>query len=321
MIILHREEWPLLREALPGLAVLDSDPPRAVASLKLPRPDALHFSLHSGQAPELPVGAALLLRPGAARPKGARCIEVDSPKHALAQVLWALRRAREGSLRQDPAGFWRGEEVSIGSGCRIAPGAVLESGVELGEGCQVEAGALLRSGVRVGPRCHVHPGAQLGVDGYGYAWPAGGGRALQLPHMGGLVLGEEVTVGPGSTLCAGTIDPTEIGDGVKIDGQVYVGHNARIGSGTMICAQSVIGGSDVLGRDIWVGPGCVLKHKISVGDKATLGIGSVVMKPVEPGCTVMGDTASEVRSRLRREARLDALLRQEEGEVGDAVES
>lgn len=307
MIVLTAGDIAALASRFGWFAALDPKP-AALASLRQPQPDALHFFDAKGKKPPaLPAGASLLLRPGSVCPKDVRAIEIAEPKVAFAGLTHALRDARRvDDIALTRSGAFVSASAAIGPGCLIEAGAYVGPGVTLGPDSLVEAGAVLRPGVSIGARCRVLANAVVGSDGFGHAFPP---QAWPEPiaHLGGVVIGDDVDIGPGAFVSAGTIDPTTIGEGTKIDGHAYIGHNAQIGAGVMVCAHAVVGGSAVVSDGVWLNPGALIRTKVRIGDRATVGMGAVVMKSVAAGTTVMGDTASEIRERLRRQVALERL--------------
>jgi UDP-3-O-[3-hydroxymyristoyl] glucosamine N-acyltransferase len=98
----------------------------------------------------------------------------------------------------------------------------------------------------IGARSIVHSGAVLGADGFGFAPEAG--QWIKIPQIGRVVLGEDVEIGANTTIDRGAMADTVIEDGVKIDNQVQVGHNCRIGAHTAIAGCVGIAGSCVIGK-------------------------------------------------------------------------
>jgi len=110
----------------------------------------------------------------------------------------------------------------------------------------------LYHGVRVGARCMIHSGAVIGADGFGFA-PDAKGHLQPIAQIGGVRLGDDVSVGSCTTIDRGTIEDTVVGDGVKIDNQVQIGHNCQIGDHTVICGCVGMVGSTVVGRNCMIG--------------------------------------------------------------------
>ena len=112
--------------------------------------------------------------------------------------------------------------------------------------------------------------------------------------MGGVIIEENVDIGPQVNISSGQLDPTIISKGVKLDGQVYIGHNAFIGINTFICAKSTVGGSSYVGKNVWIYPNCLIANKIKIGDCAKIGAGSIVLENVRAKNTVVSYKAENI---------------------------
>jgi len=177
---------------------------------------------------------------------------------------------------------------------------------EIGEGCQIGAGVVIAPRVRIGARVVVAPGAVIGAAGFGFAnGPRGATRLI--PHLGGVVIEDDVHIGALCTIAAGTIAPTVLRRGVKLDAQVHVGHNCDIGEGTLIAAQSGLAGSVTVGREVLVGGQVGIADHLSIGDFARIAAKSGVIGDVAPKTTVAGYPAVERQRWLRGLAELYKL--------------
>ncbi len=184
-------------------------------------------------AAECPVAALVSPRPYAAYARIAQAL------HPAAMVTGGRSPgALVAPTAQVAASAWIGPNAVIGDGavigerCSIGPNSVLEEGVRLGDDCRLQAGVMLCRGVVAGARCRFKAGAVVGSDGFGFAPDVDG--YVKVPHIGGVILGDDVEVGANTTIDRGTIGDTVIADGVKLDNQVQVGHNCRIGAHTVI---------------------------------------------------------------------------------------
>ena len=131
------------------------------------------------------------------------------------------------------------------------------------------------------------------IGGAGFGWY--GSPPKRFPHIAGVRIGKHVEIGSHVTIDRGALSDTIIGDHVKIDNGVHVGHNAVIGDRSILTAHCVIGGSATLGKGVYVGLGALIKNKVTVGDKAVIGMGAVVVKDVPAGVTVVGNPAKELK--------------------------
>jgi UDP-3-O-[3-hydroxymyristoyl] glucosamine N-acyltransferase len=168
----------------------------------------------------------------------------------------------------------------------------------IGEGCRIGRGVVLMPRVRLGARVTIGAGAVIGDAGFGFAQgPKGAMRAI--PHLGGVVIEDDAHIGALCTVAAGTLSPTTIKRGAKLDAQVHVAHNCEIGEGTIIAAQSGIAGSVVIGRGVLMGGQVGVADHIAIGDGARIAAKSGVIGDVAAGSTVAGYPAVERHRWLR----------------------
>jgi len=163
-----------------------------------------------------------------------------------------------------------GTRCVIGARVEIGANAVIGAACNLADDVRVLPNATLYHRVRIGARSVVHSGAVIGADGFGFA-PDERGRQLEIAQIGGVVIGCDVSIGAATTIDRGAIDDTTIGDGVKIDNQVQIGHNTIVGDHTVICGCVGIVGSTRIGRH------CVLAGGVGVGGDGPIEIADRVV--------------------------------------------
>jgi UDP-3-O-[3-hydroxymyristoyl] glucosamine N-acyltransferase len=158
---------------------------------------------------------------------------------------------------------------------------------ELGKGCEVHPTAILEPRTILGKNVHIGPYAVIGRPGFGFVrGPDGAMHALV--HAGGVVLEDDVFVGSHVTIDAGTLEPTFVRRGVKIDSHVHIGHNCDIGAGTVIAAQCGLAGSVVVGRNVLMGGQAGIADHVRIGDGARIAAKSGVIGDVAEKLTVAG---------------------------------
>jgi UDP-3-O-[3-hydroxymyristoyl] glucosamine N-acyltransferase len=190
------------------------------------------------------------------------------------------------------------ETATIGPLCSIA------ERVEIGPGSVLHAGVHLYRGVRLGARVTVHSGTVIGATGFGYERDEQGG--LQpIPHVGGVLIEDDVEIGANTAIDRGSIEDTVICRGARIDNLVHIAHNVTVGAGAAVIAHAMIGGSVRLGERAWIAPAACLRDGIEVGEDAVIGLGAVVTRDVPAAATVLGNPARE----REESARLNAALR------------
>jgi UDP-3-O-[3-hydroxymyristoyl] glucosamine N-acyltransferase len=215
------------------------------------------------------------------------------------------------SCRIEP-GAVIGANATIGARVWIGANAVVGAGSEVGEDTRVMAAAVLCDGVRVGRRCLIHSGAVIGADGFGIA-RGHGGAWTKVPQLGSVVLGDDVEVGANTTIDRGAIEDTVIGDGVKLDNQIQVGHNVVIGSHTAIAGLTGISGSTHIGARCIIGGDVGIAGHLRVADDVVITGGAKITHSIRAagviGGTIPADEARRWRKNAVRFGQLDELAR------------
>jgi UDP-3-O-[3-hydroxymyristoyl] glucosamine N-acyltransferase len=173
--------------------------------------------------------------------------------------------------------------------------AIIESGVVIGAGSIIGPNVVIRKGTKIGENCIVQPGAILGEEGFGFEKDIDNSY-IKMHHLGGLQIGNDVQIGANSTVCRGTLSDTVIGNGVKIDNLVHIGHNCQMGNNVIVTACVELGGIKI-GDNVWIGPNSCIREKLYIEENAFIGLGSVVVKNVERNTIVAGNPAKFMRYR------------------------
>lgn len=220
-----------------------------------------------------------------------------------------------------------GARTRIGSNARIAAHTVIAQDVTIGDDALILEGVKIRTGVQIGDRLIAQPGAVVGADGFSFATPEksttenvretmssqseGQAQAWARIHsLGSVRVGDDVEIGANSTIDRGTVQDTTIGSGTKIDNLVQIGHNVVIGRDCLLCGQSGVAGSAVLGDRVVVGGAASIADHIKVGNDAVIAGKSGVASNVPEGRAMMGypamplDRNVEAYKALRRLPRL-----------------
>ncbi|MBI4544028.1 MAG: UDP-3-O-(3-hydroxymyristoyl)glucosamine N-acyltransferase [Gemmatimonadetes bacterium] len=297
-----------------------------VAPLDRAGPQQLSFLAHPRYLPHVPrarAGALLVSPTLAARaaPKGPRIV-VSDVHRALAALLPRLYPEPTAEPGVHPTAVLAAG-VAMGAAATIGPYAVIGTGARMGDRVRIGAHTVvgaqctladdvvlyphvtLYPRVRIGPRSILHSGVRVGVDGFGYVQIDGAHH--KIPQVGECVIGADVEIGANTTIDRGSIGATEIGDGVKIDNLVHIGHNVRVGEHSVIVAQVGIAGSTTVGRRVTLAGQAGLPGHVEVGDGATIAARAGVFGDVPAGAVYSGYPARPHKQALRAQAALFRL--------------
>jgi UDP-3-O-[3-hydroxymyristoyl] glucosamine N-acyltransferase len=198
--------------------------------------------------------------------------------------------------------------AEIGARCWISPYTFVGSGVVIGPECRIGAHASLSHAI-LGARVYVYPGARIGQEGFSFASTETG--FLTVPHLGRVVLEDDVEVGANTTVDRGSTGDTVIGAGSRLDNLVQIGHNVRLGRCCVIVAQVGIAGSTVLEDFVQVGGQAAMAGHLRIGKRARIGAQAGVISDVPPGATLVGSPAQPRQQFFRQVATLKRLARQQ----------
>lgn len=220
-----------------------------------------------------------------------------------------------------------GARARIGAGSVIGPHCVIGADVALGPGAFLREMVSIGARATIGARFIAQPGVRIGGDGFSFVTPEVSGvemaRAtlgdqgetkaqawLRIHSLGSVTIGDDVEIGANSTVDNGTIRDTFIGSGTKIDSLVQVGHNVRVGTDCLLCAQAGVAGSSEIGNNVVLGGQTGVGDNLIVGDRVIAAGGTKILSNVPEGRVMMGypavkmDAFTEAYKVIRRLPRL-----------------
>ncbi len=199
----------------------------------------------------------------------------------------------------------------IGANCSIGAGCFIGRGSKLGSDCNILPNVSIYHGVSIGERVRIHSGAVIGSDGFGFAPDQD--RWHKIEQLGGVTIEDDVEIGANTTIDRGALDDTLIEQGAKLDNQIQIAHNVRVGSNTVIAACTGISGSSSVGKNCMIGGGVGIAGHLTLTDNVHVtGMTLITHDIKEPGVYSSGTAVEPNKSWRKNVARfrqLDQLAR------------
>lgn len=215
------------------------------------------------------------------RLEGIGTIEVKNTHIAFAKMLDALHPAKQSSAGIHPTAAIH-PDAKLGNGCHIGPHACIGANTEIGDGGVIHPSVTIYPGTVIGRRAIIHAGVVIGADGFKYL-VGEKGRRIKVNHIGRVRIGDDVEIGANSCIDRAMLDETVIGDGVKIDNLVQIGHNCVIGDHTVIAAGCGIAGSVIIGKYVTIGGLAGIADHVTIADNTFIAGKTGVTGDIGPG--------------------------------------
>jgi len=257
--------------------------------------------------------AGVICAPGA-QVKGHNLIRTEATRVAFAQLLALFHPQTKPEPGIHPAAVVHesaviGSDVSIGA-CAVIdadarigddtvihPSAYIGARVSVGNGCVIYPMTCVLHNCVIGNRVILHSGVVIGADGFGYV--KDGERHRKIPQAGNVVIEDDVEIGANSAVDRATIGSTVIGSGTKIDNQVQVGHNVKVGKNCIICGQVGIAGSCVIGDSVTIAGQAGISDHITIGSNVIIGGSAGVITNVPDNSFYSGFPARPHREAMK----------------------
>ncbi len=195
-----------------------------------------------------------------------------------------------------------GKNVKIGKNCNIGHNTIIEKNVKIGDYCNIGCNVIIKNSI-IGNYTNILDGAVLGKKGFGF-FP-GKKTNIRYPHIGAVIIGNNVEIGCNNTIDRGSLSNTIIGDGTFLDNQVHIAHNVKIGKNCIITGQVGFAGSSSIGNRVMIGGQAGVSGHINIGDNVQIGGGSGVIQDIPSNTKVMGYPARNIRDFLKENKKND----------------
>jgi len=189
-----------------------------------------------------------------------------------------------------------GQNVKIGKSCLIGHNSIIESNVIIGNNCSIGSNVLIRNTI-IKDNVHILDGCVIGKKGFGF-FPHNI-KNLRYPHIGIVIINDNVEIGCGATIDRGSMSNTTIGKNTFLDNQIHIAHNNSIGDNCIIAGQVGFAGSSTLGNNIMIGGQAGISGHLKIGNNVKIAGGSGVIKDISENSKVMGYPAQDLKKFIK----------------------
>lgn len=191
------------------------------------------------------------------------------------------------------------QKTSIATSAKIASSAIIHEGVVIGERVNIHDGVIILSGSVIGDDTDIHPGVTIGTVGFFSKTIFG--KKTQVEHFGGVSIGANCIVHARCNISrsANHAESTTIEDDVHIGIGANIAHDCTVGQWADVSARVVLAGRVCVGKRCWIGAGVLISNALTIGDDASVKIGSVVVTDVAEKMTVSGNFAINHKRQLK----------------------
>jgi UDP-3-O-[3-hydroxymyristoyl] glucosamine N-acyltransferase len=190
-----------------------------------------------------------------------------------------------------------GKNVKIGKNTFIGSNTIIDQNVKIGKNCVIGSGVIIKNSL-VGDNVVMQDSCKIGQKGFGFI--PNKKKNIKFPHIGKVIINDNVEIASSCTIDRGSVDDTIIGNNTYLDNQVHIAHNVKIGSNCMIAGQVGFAGSSTIGNNVLIGGQAGISGHLKIGNNVKIGGGSGVVKDVEDNQIVMGYPAVPLRDFLKK---------------------
>lgn len=192
----------------------------------------------------------------------------------------------------------------IGKNTVVMPNVFVGDNVRIGDNCTIHPNVSIYDNCTIGNNVILHSGVVIGRDAFYYKKRSEGYDRLL--SCGTVIIQDNVEIGALSSVDRGVTGETIIGVGTKIDNQVQIGHDTKVGKNCLFASQVGISGACIIEDDVVLWGQVGVPSKIRIGKGAVLLGQSAPAKSLEGGKVYLGSPAEESMKKFRELA----LLRQ-----------
>ena len=184
-----------------------------------------------------------------------------------------------------------GKKFKVGFNSIIKKNVIIGNDVTIGSNCVI-SNSIIKDNVKI------NDGSIVGKIGYGFKLIDN--KLEFIPHIGGVILQENVYIGSNCTIDRGSFSNTIIEKNTMIDNLVHIAHNVKIGSNCFIAGQVGIAGSSTIGNNCMIGGQSGISGHLKIGKNVQIAGHSGVLKNILDNDKVIGFPAIKIKDFIKR---------------------
>jgi UDP-3-O-[3-hydroxymyristoyl] glucosamine N-acyltransferase len=184
-----------------------------------------------------------------------------------------------------------GNNVSIGHFVVVGEECIIGDNSQIGNNNAILSNTIVGKNVKIGNN------NTIGGVGFGYEKNEFGEYEL-MPHIGNVVIKDNVEIGNNTAIDRAVLGSTILMENSKVDNLVHIAHGVIIGRNSLIIANAMIGGSTIIGDNVWFAPSASILQKKNIANNATIGMGAVILKDVLEGEVIIGNPGKPLQKKV-----------------------
>lgn len=196
------------------------------------------------------------------------------------------------------------ESAKLGKNVNVGANVVIKENCSIGDNTTINENCVIYSNTIIGSNVVLNSGVKLGQAGFGYIKDLDGNN-IEFPHLGSVVIKDNVEIGSNTCVDRGALSDTVIGKYTKINNLTHIAHNVQIGENCLITANVNISGSVVISNNVYIGPNSSIMDGLKINENATIGMGSVIRKDVKSKKTMVPFSSMEKREFIKSKKKLE----------------
>lgn len=203
------------------------------------------------------------------------------------------------------------DSAAIGENTIVQHNVFIGNHVKIGKNCLIHSNVSIYDHTVIGDNVIIHAGTVLGADAFYYKRRPE--KHDKLLSGGKVVISDNVEIGALCSIDKGVSGETFIGEGTKIDNQVQIGHDTKIGKKCLIASQTGIAGCVLVEDEVTIWGQVGIRSDVRIAKGTEIFAQSGISKSTMENTKYFGTPAVEAKKYMREMAgirQIPELIRQ-----------